>query len=311
MGVIELAGLRGDMPIGAMAAFGVLRVCSQSARIVSPKLSWKGEDGDYRAVLTMENDISAEDLVTVLIADVRRGLRLPSWDQVKTCTRAEFRSAASDAANAASAADHEYAEWLAALANELAVGDNEKIKPTPFDMSVARQRFLADAVRLAAALSSENRVGERSAMEAYKEALFGPWKYQDDQHSLGWDPATMKLGAFTHKAPTGMTNSGVRAAVWLAFESLPLFPCFYADGLRTRGFVQQGREPILIWPIWRAPISVVELGTLLGWSPLTDGQRDRAELTARGVRALYSSERFKPNQYMVTFRPPQLVYSER
>jgi hypothetical protein len=23
---------------------------------------------------------------------------------------------------------------------------------------------------------------------AVEEGLFGPWKYQDDHHSLGWDP---------------------------------------------------------------------------------------------------------------------------
>jgi CRISPR-associated protein Cas1 len=28
-------------------------------------------------------------------------------------------------------------------------------------------------------------------VEAYREALFGPWKHEDDQHSLGWDPSTM------------------------------------------------------------------------------------------------------------------------
>ncbi len=121
----------------------------------------------------------------------------------------------------------ETAEWFAAFGSELVCGRDEKIETTPFDMSVARQKFLADARKLAAGLS-EDKAGKsaKKAAESYREALFGPWKYEDDQHSLGWDPSTMKMGAFTYKAPTSMVNAGVRAAVWLAFESLPLFPCF-------------------------------------------------------------------------------------
>jgi hypothetical protein len=80
--------------------------------------------------------------------------------------------------------------------------------------------------------------------------------------------------------------------------------------LRTRSFIQRDREPVLIWPVWRDTISVDELGTLLSWAALGDDARDREELRARGVTALYRSERFKPNQYMKTFRPPELVYEE-
>lgn len=304
MSEIELSGLRGDLPIGAMAAFGVLRVLSRNAEILMPRLRWIGSGGDYKAVLATKNDVNAETILAALLEDVReRRSKMPGWEQVKTCTAAEFVPTAKEAADSAAPQERELADWIAALANELAVSKEGKLQSTPFDMSVARQKFLADAVRLASNLGA-------NGVDAYKEAVFGPWRYRDDQHSLGWDPTTIKLGAFTYKAPTGMANTGVRAAVWLAFESLPLFPCFYDSGLRTRSFVPVDRNIALRWPIWSEPIGVIELATLLGWAALDAPDMNRAELGARGMKALYRSVRFKPNQYMVTFRPSELLYME-
>jgi hypothetical protein len=76
-----------------------------------------------------------------------------------------------------------------------------------------------------------------------REALFGPWRYEDPQHSLGWDPSAERLHALRSRSPTKDAPQGVAAAVWLAFEALPLFPCFLSGGsLVTRGFVRRGRE---------------------------------------------------------------------
>jgi hypothetical protein len=118
----------------------------------------------------------------------------------------------------------------------------------------------------------------------------------------------MKLGAFTYKAPTGMANSGVRAAVWLAFESLPLFPCFYSRGLQLPSFQHARREFTLCWPVWRAPISLDTLKCLLGWATLTQDSPPEEELAARGVTAIYRSARFKPNKYLASFRSPELAF---
>lgn len=308
MSMIELTGLRGDLPIAVMAAFGVLRICSRSERIGRTKLCWSGNGGDYRAALVTESEVTAHDLVSVLVAKVREESTLPPWEQIKTVPGGEFRATAYECAFESSSQRRERADWICSLANELAVEKDGKMQRTPFDMSTARQKFLTDARRLAAILGTADQDGRVEG--EYKEALFGPWRYRDDQHSLGWDPTTIKLGAFTHKAPTGMTNAGVRAAVMLAFESLPLFPCLYAGRLRTRGFVQKDRDAALIWPVWRPAISAFELATLLAWPALQEDKPNRAEMGARGVMAVFRSERFKPNQYMVTFRPPELAYSE-
>lgn len=305
MRVINLKGIRAETPIGAMAAFGVLRLCEAEGA----RLGWDAAGGGWHAVLSMPQELSEGDLIRFLISRLPTAAEWTSRDwpeQIKTWSVSDFRKRGEAALSTGSRSE---AEWIAAFGSELAQDDGV-LESTPFDMSVARQKFLADANRLANGLAIEQRSKkQKTQFEEYREALFGPWRYQDDQHSLGWDPATVKLGAFTYKAPSQMPNTGVRAAVWLAFESLPLFPVF-AKGRhqRTRAFVQGRRETRLFWPVWNAPISLDELRSLLAYSELFDSAAS-ARLSARGVQAVYSSQQFKPNKYMVTFRPAELAYS--
>jgi hypothetical protein len=309
MNPIELTGLRADLPIGAMAAFGCLRVCQRLPELRGARLAWAA--GGVHAVLWTPAERSREELVALLIKDVRKAENRDElkWsEQIKTASRDEFRRNAKEALDGATGADHETADWFSAFGSELVLDREGKIESTPFDMSVARQKFLADARRLAAGLSERTGRSGKTATDAYTEALFGPWKYADDQHSLGWDPTTVKLGAFTYKAPTSMANSGVRAAVWLAFESLPLFPCFYSRGLQLPSFRHTRREFTLCWPVWQAPISLDTLKCLLGWAALTQDSLREKELAARGVTALYRSARFKPNKYLASFRAPELAF---
>jgi hypothetical protein len=305
---IELTGLWADLPIGAMAAFGCLRICDRTPQWRGSNLSWSQSGGGFQATLWTYEERKADELVAALIADVAgAGDRLElSWaEQIKTAAPGMFVRNA-ERALAEGASQRDTSDWFAAFGSDL--GNDDKIEPTPFDMSVARQKFLADARRLALTLADRRNVDSGKTAGAYQEALFGPWTYRDDQHSLGWDPSTMKLGAFTYKAPTAMVNTGVRAAVWLAFESLPLFPCFYDHGLKTRAF-RAGREVSFCWPVWTPPISLDALRTLLGWAALLEDEPPIEELRARGVAAVFRSTKFKPNKYLANFRTPELVAS--
>jgi hypothetical protein len=306
MSEIELTGLRADVPLGAMAAFGCLRVCERVPAFRGSRLAWAAGGGADHAVLFAPGECGREMLVPALAEDVRlaggRG-ELTWHEQIKTASAEEFRREAGKAIEASTGQDREPADWFAAFGSEIVRDKEGKLEPTPFDMTVARQKFLADALRLANGLAENKR---KSAVDCYEEALFDPWKYEDDQHSLGWDPTTLKMGAFTYKAPTAMANAGVRAAVWLAFESLPLFPCFYdGGGLEVRAFRRQRREYVFYWPVWRAPIGLDELRPLLDRVAGADAE----ELAGRGVAALYRSERYKPNKYLFSFRSPELVFT--
>ena len=309
MSEIPLTGLKANVPIGAMASFGLLRVCSMLPRLGEVRLHWRQHGGAYHSVLTSAVD-DKNELVLALVDHIKSmGKRTEfTWaEQIKSAAKEQFIEAAEGALRKATPGDHIQADWFACFGNELVL-EKEKLLETPFDMSVARQRFLADSEWLTEALAQEDKKRKmQPSTDSFQEALFGPWKYNDDQHHLGWDPCTMLMGAFTYRAPTNMKKAGVRAAVWLAIEALPLFPCFYArGGLRTRAFTSAKKDAEFCWPVWSSPISVRTLKSLLCLSALIRDPIRTEELRSRGIEALYRSRCFKPNKYLASFQPAVL-----
>ena len=232
MNRIELTGLKSGTPIGFMAALGAFRQAERIGELGAIKLAWTPHGGEWCATLHTGEAIEFEALVKLLLERVKSlGQRREfDWSEaVKSVVPEAFAQAASVAIREALADDHEFADWFAAFGSELSL-KNEKVESTPLDMTVARQLFLADAAALTANLATrDKKAGDALNLASFREALLGPWKYKDNQHSLGWDPSTVLMGAFTPKAPTAMSKAGVRGAVWLAMESLPFF------SLRLRG----------------------------------------------------------------------------
>jgi len=307
MGRIELTGLKSGTPLGFMAALGAFRHAEQIDELGGAKLGWTPYGGQWCAVLETVAQVGFEAFVKLLLERVK-GLgarREFVWsDAVKSVSPEAFAREAGTAIDEALAHDHEFADWFAAFGSELAI-KNEKVESTPLDMTVARQLFLADAAALTENLATpDNKAGDKLNLASFREALLGPWKYSDNQHSLGWDPSTVLMGAFTPKAPTAMSKSGVRGAVWLAMEGLPFFPCVYDRGLATRGFVRTGRRQRFVWPIWTAPLSEMAIRTLLSHVTDKDAVEERK---ARGVAAIYSSEVYKPNKYLTSFQAAELL----
>ncbi len=300
---IELTGLTGSSPIGALAAFGLLRLCAEIEVLSQTKLGWRRRD-DWFAVLSLSGDINKEALVALLSEHLRKqptdvfewhqdGRELPN--AYKTLLRSAVESASWD--------QRRKCDFFAAFASEMAVDstDKELIKPTAFYMTSARQQFLSTAQKLAKAYRKDQP-------EKLNEALFGPWLYRDQQHALGWDPAAERIHALRYMEPSkDKKNRSVNFAIRLALEALPLFPVFPDKNgrLSTSGFVRIKRENVFQWPLWQAPISLDVLKTLL-----TSELGDDKNLCRRGVNALYKSIRSEFGQGYGIFRPAQLVWQK-
>jgi hypothetical protein len=288
-----------------MAALGAFRHADTMPELGLVKLGWKPYGGQWCAVLEISNEVSAHGLVELFVERVKTLGERPefTWSNaVKNAAIAELRRESQNALESATPEHHELADWLQAFASEL-VHKEGVLESTPFDMTVARQLFLADAEWLTKSLAEfDKKRGDEINAESFREALYGPWKYTDNQHSLGWDPATILMGAFTPKAPTSMSKAGVRAAVWLAMESLPFFPCFFEDGLATCGFVKRGRKRSFHWAIWESALSLAAVRTLLAQAP---GIEEK-EQAGRGLCAMYTSAIYKPNKYLTSFQPAVL-----
>ncbi|HEX3683144.1 MAG TPA: hypothetical protein VHU83_11455 [Bryobacteraceae bacterium] len=264
------------------------------------KLGWTPYGGQWCALLVTEKSVDADRLARLFADRVKPMKCRPEFDwspALKDVSPEALRE------RSQLALSEGLAEWFQAFGCELSTSKDGKLQSTPFDMTVARQLFLANAAWLTKNLATpDKRRGDAPNIVSFAEALFGPWKYQDDQHSLGWDPSTILMGAFTPKAPTAMNKAGVRAAVWLAMESLPFFPCFYDSGLATTGFKKQGRDERFSWPIWEAPLTVASARVLIEHSITLQA----GELSTRGIAAVYTSQVFKPNKYLTSFQPAVL-----
>jgi hypothetical protein len=224
-----------------------------------------------------------------------------NWARTIKTARGEYLKAVRQAVEHAQAGCRAFADFLTAFACELQADEKDQVAPTAFYMTSGRQEFLKEARALAARLAQGIKVGLRtkSPQELFEEALFGPWRYEDPQHSLGLDPSTERLHALRARSPTKESSEGVTAAVWLAFEALPLFPCFFSrgrlltTGFRTHGATRRDRTTSLTWPVWEPPVSLDTLRSLLSLPELATEEPPLHELRARGVQAVFRSERYK------------------
>jgi hypothetical protein len=265
------------------------------------RLGWRRE-ADWFAVLTTEEKLAPEDLVAALVArqKQRPAGRELNWARTIKTDRTCYVDALAKAKKDLQEGKRSYADFLTAFASDLGTDDNDQLKPTAFYMTSGKQEFLKEARNLANRLVEGVSIGRRkkTSAEMFREALFGPWRYEDPQHSLGWDPSTERLHALRAKSPTKEASEGVSGAVWLAFEALPLFPCFLTEGrlattgFHTEGSTRQERVTYLTWPLWEFPVPIDTVRSLLSLSELTE-ENPLGILRARGIEAVFRCERYK------------------
>lgn len=276
--LIDLNGLVGSNPLGALAAFGLLKVLNENG--LEATLQWAQHD-DWIAQLhcDLESPAALSDWLRDWFAD--RSSTDLNWsaDDIRVAQH-EYRNALAQAL----LTDPALATMLQAQAADGAVDDSKGlIKPTAFYMVSGQQSFLDNmrAVRLA--------LEQNEAL--WNEALIGPWTYATRLHSLGWDPASERLHALRARAPASEKASCVAGAVWLAYEALALLPCISINAkARTTGFFKRHWH----WPIHDVPVGADSLRVLL--------QSDPAQART-GIVSWYASERFSFGQGYGVFRP--------
>jgi len=265
---IFLPGLVGSNPLGAMAAFGLLRVCSEISDLAGTRLHWIW-DQDWRAMLRVPQAVGREELIEHLVLCQKdRSLSVFNWsDDIKVDPETYREQMLSHIINSS-------------LYHRLAL-----------HMTAGQQKFLKLISKdLAKSMA-------KKTAQAYDEALFGPWRREDDINSLGWDPSAKRLHALRHRSPSSDVFHCVRAAIWLAVEALPLYPtASISNRLQTTGFTMI-RPMMFSWPIWGPPISLDTLRTLIMTSD------SKTSLRRRGVKAIYHSERAESSQGGAFLRP--------
>lgn len=290
---LELRGLVGSNPLGALAAFGLLRVLAPSLPEV--RLSWR-RSHDWIAVLHGGPWADPSHLTSHLVDWFsQRPTDDLDWtlDDVRVGADA-YRRTLRDAVTGSPW----LAERLQAFAADGAIDQQKQlVKPTAFFMASGQMSWLGGLREIHRALRSDGAL--------WSEALFGPWRYATALHSLGWDPAGERLHALRGRAPTAEKPRSVAAATWLAFEALSSYPAFgVARREQTVGFRRTRGGHAFAWPIWTDPLDLdtVELLLQADLTPKPTSTAGRP-----GVAAVFRSARFTFGQGYAVFRPAERV----
>jgi hypothetical protein len=209
-----------------------------------------------------------------------------------TVSEQEFQEFCADAVAASTASDRAWTDFCAAFGCEYGTGDeSRRMHATPLALvsGSGHQDFLGSVAKLMVSCT----------MNHVREAVLGPWKYEDRKYSLRWDPVEDRRYALMARNPTASGNEPT--TVWganrLAFEALPLFSCVPTSGGTRTVCVAHEKEvgrTYFQWPLWAPSLTLDSVRSLLGLRELS--YADTASVRrcrARGVIAVYRSQRIK------------------
>ncbi len=96
-------------------------------------------------------------------------------------------------------------------------------------------------------LESRNSV-RRQAHDKLREALFGPWRHEDDVGSMCWEFESMGYAPrhLGENSPEHSKKRSVAAAQWLAGEGLPMLGCVEGAWLRLPLWARPEPGPVII-----------------------------------------------------------------
>jgi hypothetical protein len=313
MTVDLLKGPDGTNPLGFLCAIGLLRIVHEQTLSTAPRLSWRDE-GYWHPVLHVPDGhpdpvhLVLEDLETWRNDRVALALSYAKERKHKEEHKANevhdlkappdvFRAFMQRVFERVSPHNRRDADFAAAYGSDVVRDKTTKgnTKPTAFHFLAGNQAFLKIVSDLAAGITEAH----------IREALYGPWRYQDRLGVLRWDAAGERLHALMAAAPANVKPPGVAGADWLAFQALPFFPCFplSPSRLATTGFESGDRA--FIWPLWDVPITVPTLRSLLSDPKLANP--DPHWQRARGVPCVWRAAVRHIAQGYGTFGAAELV----
>ena len=308
---IPLPALHAANPIAFLAALGTLNILDGIRPAWKPHLRWTNTS-NWIPKLSVIGDISLDQVsVALAIKVTNRATAVEyNWADVIAVAPELFHATAEAALETAAFSHRETVDFFAAFAAEGATSHSGDMKPTALCMTSGQMKFLKEMRAITATLALAPKQVEASLAERFRTVLTGPWDYVDAQHSLGWDPTNEPIHALGAYDPSGDgKQTSVRELVYLAAESLSLFPVFAHSGrLRTTGFHQDGNRQLWFhWPIWEPELSCRSVRSLLQLRELADPADREFELQTRGIRAVYRSRRHEFGKGYGIFRPAQLA----
>lgn len=221
-------------------------------------------------------------------------------------TAQEFRKAAGEAAETASARNRACVDLVAHFASDACYDPKTlKVEATPFCfITGSGHQYFLDTV---------GALMQRIDPTRIQKVLFEPWRYDDEKLSMRWDPIEDRRYALMWSDPTSTGNE--TKTVWpanlLAYRGLQLLSSMpMRRHLATTGVARLGRRSFFTWPVWVGDLDADTIRTLLSHGGLRQEHPMRDTLARMGVAEVYRCERIevgKPPLHKINFSPAQTV----
>ena len=304
----RLDGLEPDNLLAFMALLGLLRTLEEAHPGWRPRVSWTVDEPPLRPCLHVAEEVAGNALVEAAAEGLAVLARRHDFEGLPDLTL--LPDEAMRRLQTAADSDRYTADlWAALISNAAIAHDGKKVEPTPLCLMFGQghQHFLSRLASVPQQTVPPKRGAGRnksgiSETECLHEALFVPWKRPDATDSFRWDPNEDVRYALRARDPTDSktketTQHGANRLAAVGLSVLTVVPRYRAGRVRL-ALLGGCREPdgahTLSWPIWREPIGLAGIRTLID-HPHLDHPRTRATL---GVVERRNARRISVGKYM-------------
>lgn len=276
----RLEGLEPDNLLAFMALLGLLRALETARPEWRPRVRWSIEVAPLRPVLHVREAVDSASIFAAAAKGVRELAVAHALDGRKDLDHT-IREGREFLLNSRSKGEHA-ADLATALLSDAAVKIEQRkpldqIEATPLCLLFGQghQHFLqrlADVPNLPAPPPrGRGRTKETvSAEQAIEEAVFSIWSRQDPTFSFRWDPAedvryAMMWGDPSYSGNKDGTQHGANRLAAIGLAAMTVAPQERQGEVRLSmlGGVRSSEGFVVRWPIWRDPLSLAAIRSLL------------------------------------------------
>lgn len=315
----RLDGLEPDNVLAFLALLGLLRALEHDDRTrlneekLYPRAAWDGTP-PLRPLLYVARNVARDEVLERAAGGVDALAAAHDFGARRDLnhSRTECRQLLEQTARKSGSGAREHIDLLAALMSDGAIKDEtDEVNPTPFCLLFGQghqhflERFAGVPRTSAPAVTRKGRKRKTQsgdgAVECLSEALFQPWRRQDQTFAFRWDPEEGVRYALMAGDPTDAsyktgTQHGANRLAAIGLAALTVAPGVRRGKVRPAvigGSVADGGFSFA-WPIWEDPAALAAIRALLAHPDL----RKPGALAHLGVQAVMEARRISIGKYM-------------
>ncbi len=286
---LAMPGLEPDNLLAFLALLGLLHALETARADWQPRISWKGPPWmAHLHLAAFPERMEIAQAANEGLAELMQHFDVDQRNERKKVdfTPKDYRAYAARVRDSVVGA---------ALASALTVEWPQKrdgglyAAPLVMMFGGGQQFFLARLVdvprgRLPNRLKKLKAAPDLTAPGKIADALFRPWRRDDDADGFRWDPEDDQRYALRYDnpspagaAPTVVGANRLAAIGFLSFSTAP-----HARRMQAVGATRESGEWFFVWPIWLRPLSRAGIEALLAHPALFEGDRSKLRLLGAG-----------------------------